>query len=531
MTIRQNTIDPGKVALYIRWSTDDQGEGTTLDVQLDGCKHYALSQGWTVCQQLTFIDDGCSGGNLERPALTRLREAVTRGEVDCVVVYKLDRLSRDVPDMIRLIMDEWGDRCYVKSAREPIDTTNQTGKMFFYTLASYAEWERSVIKDRTFSGKLRRAQEGKNPGQRPPYGYTYGEEHGTFALVPHEAEVVRRIYTMYHNGYGSYGIAIDLNKEGLPFRNGRPWHGSTVKHILRNPAYKGVLIFGVTQHDLKHKRRLRNEKPHLVREGVFPVIVRAEQWELVQATRRERPSPAKKQSGRAHSSPHLLTGLLRCPNCGRHMRVGSAGKTYKYYRCDGAASCGRTICTARLIRQDVLDGLVVEQLAATYGSEPARRAFMASLETSFRDERRVVSSALGEVEAALCKLEPKRKRLRSLVLAGELTAAEYREFARDVEADAAGLEERRRQLQQRVSVAEAAMLQGSALLTRAATLQVWHSLSSFEQKMLLRFFIQRIEAYLPRGSRELCCTIVWRVPTHQEAATMTAALPHNRRAR
>jgi site-specific DNA recombinase len=84
-------VDPYKVALYIRWSTDEQGDGTTLEVQKENCEHYVLSQGWQVNPDLIFIDDGWSGGNLNRPAMTRMRKMIQDGKIDCVVVYKLDR--------------------------------------------------------------------------------------------------------------------------------------------------------------------------------------------------------------------------------------------------------------------------------------------------------------------------------------------------------------------------------------------------------------------------------------------------------
>ncbi|HWI66569.1 MAG TPA: recombinase family protein, partial [Symbiobacteriaceae bacterium] len=94
MISEQTVVDPTKVAIYIRWSTEDQGEGTTLEVQSETCRAYLVSQGWAVNPELIFIDDGYSGGSIERPAMARLRSAVAAGEVHCVVVYKLDRLSR-----------------------------------------------------------------------------------------------------------------------------------------------------------------------------------------------------------------------------------------------------------------------------------------------------------------------------------------------------------------------------------------------------------------------------------------------------
>ncbi|HWI65059.1 MAG TPA: recombinase family protein, partial [Symbiobacteriaceae bacterium] len=313
-------IRPDRVAIYIRWSTDDQGEGTTLDVQLDGCRHYALSQGWQHSPDLTFIDDGYSGGSLERPALTRLREAVQQGLVDCVVVFKIDRLSRNVVDTVNLVLREWDGKCHVKSAREAIDTATQQGKMFFYTLVSFAEWERSVIRERTWSGRLRRLQEGRNPGFRPPYGLRTGATPGSFELVPDEAAVVRRIFTLHARGLGYKAIATELGQAGIRFREGRPWSAQTVMAVLRNAIYTGRLVYG----------------EQVVESAHLPRILADEQYEAAQERRSGR--ARERAPNRAVTSSHLLTGLLRCGRCGSAMmgrkKYGRGGGE-EYYICAG----------------------------------------------------------------------------------------------------------------------------------------------------------------------------------------------------
>ncbi|HLN65183.1 MAG TPA: recombinase family protein, partial [Symbiobacteriaceae bacterium] len=288
-------IDPNRVAIYIRWSTEDQGEGTTLDVQLEGCRHYVLSQGWQVRPALIFIDDGYSGATLDRPALSRLRAQVRAGEVTCVVVYKLDRLSRSVADTARLCMDEWESLCCVKSAREPIDTHTQAGRMFFYTLMNYAEWERSVIRDRTFSGRARRAQEGRDPGITMPYGYTKDPASGGFVQVALEAAVVQRIFELYRMGNGLARIVAVLNGEGVRFRGGRPWRVGTVAYLLANPAYAGDLVWGRRMRNPRYAKRpgerlvAWRDEPLARAPGAFPPIVSAEAFAQVQEIRRGRP--------------------------------------------------------------------------------------------------------------------------------------------------------------------------------------------------------------------------------------------------
>jgi site-specific DNA recombinase len=162
---------PRAVAVYIRWSTEEQTEGTTLEVQRERCSLFIRSQGWEHDPQLTFIDDGYSGGTLNRPALTRLRAAVRAGQVDCVVSYSIDRLSRNLADIVALVQKEWAGRAVFRSASQPISTDegNPAGQLIFNMLASFAEFERGLIRERTFSGLVRRAQEGSTwaPGSRP----------------------------------------------------------------------------------------------------------------------------------------------------------------------------------------------------------------------------------------------------------------------------------------------------------------------------------------------------------------------------
>lgn len=529
MSVRQKPIDPCKVAIYIRWSTEDQSDGTTLDVQMDGCKHYVLSQGWTVQDELTFIDDGYSGGTLDRPGLQRLRSAITGDAVDCVVVFKLDRLSRNVVDTVKLVMEEWEDRCYIKSAREPIDTTSQAGKMFFYTLASFAEWERSVIKDRTFSGKLRRAMEGKNPGFTPPYGYTLGES-GSFDVVAHEAEVVKRIYLLYRQGYGAMAIASLLNEMSVPFSNGGLWNQTTIKNILKNPAYTGRLVYGTTTWDQRRRKRNKAEEPHVVRDDVFPVIIPQAEWDQVQLAKSRRPGPANGQSGRSHSSPHLLSGLLRCSQCGQALG-GTAGLSerlkYRYYDCIGVRTKGRQACNARRIQQRILDEIVVSHVKEFYATEVARDRYVQHLVQGTAAELGTCRTALQEVEQVLGKVDSRRKHMRALVMDKQVTMAEYREFIADIEAETARLRQRQEELSRSVHALEGARAQQAGLTHSFTDLDKWEELSLVQKKELLRRFIVRIEAFLPRGGHELTCNITWRVPVDTPETEVVQEAPRD----
>lgn len=500
-------IDPSRVAIYIRWSTEDQGEGTTLDVQREACRSFILSQGWAVSDALVYVDDGLSGGTLERPALTRLRAAVAAGLVDCIVVYKLDRLSRSVVDMVRLVLDEWEGRCHVKSAREPIDTVSQAGRLFFYQLMSFAEWERSVIRERTFAGKLRRAEEGKNPGITAAYGYRLGTS-GQPVIEPGEAQVVQLIFRLYLLGMGCTQIGRKLGELGHPSPAGRRWGSGQISRLLSNPIYAGTLVYG--KQTTVSGRRVKSERPHVVREGAVPAIVSLAEFAAVQAAKAGRPGVGRAQgSGRSLSSQSLLTGVLRC-GCGRAFRsTGGSGARfrYRYYYC-GSDSCQsgriRQVDLDRLVSAALLERMTVDQGRVAAELDRAAAGTEASVVTAERD---------------LARAKEKGTRLRTLLLDGKLRVEEYHDLQQDVQAQVAEATRRLQGARERAAQARAAAEQARdagpadtpAPVADATPFPHWRALDLLEQKRLLRLFISQVTACLNRESGLLDLTIAWHV--------------------
>ncbi len=518
--VREKTVDPDKVAIYIRWSTDDQADGTTLEVQLEGCKHYVLSQGWIVNEDLIFIDDGWSGGNLERPALTRLRKLIKAGKIDCVVVFKLDRLSRSVIDMVNLVLEEWEGLTYVKSAREAVDTSSAMGKQFFYMLVSFAEWERNTIKERTMAGRRARAKEGYKPSARAPYGYRHGEQTGSYEIVPSEAAVVDRIFRMYNEGLGAKAIVVRLNSEGVRNRSGKMWNERTILYMLSNPVYTGKMVYGRLTRNPRYGKAegepywLKNEQVTVVEESPYiPPIISEDAFAQAQQLKASRHWGQEGAVGspRSTSSPYLLTGLAKC-KCGYSLYARTDrrnGKEYHYYACLGKKIKGTVFCDAPNIPMTVLDKQVEREILRRYGDMLAREKYKESITRALDQEAKEISAALVEVDQRIAKLEAQERQVRLDYREQVITPSEFRALRKDLLADLHSIRTQRQQLLASKTENEQQQQALSARLQAINHMDRWGELESHEQKNLLRCFVSSITVQVSPENKEVHVAMAW----------------------
>jgi site-specific DNA recombinase len=514
------TIDGRKVAIYIRWSTDDQGDGTTLEVQLAGCQHYVLSQGWQVTEDLTFIDDGYTGGNTERPALARLRKLVNLGKVDCVVVFKVDRLSRSVIDTVNLVLGEWDGRTFLKSAREPIDTTTAMGKQFFYMLVSYAEWERSVIRERTVSGRRRRAEQGYKPSAIAPYGYRHsGSKKGALEIAPTEAEVVREIFRLCNTGLGAKAITNHLNEQRTPYHDGALWNDKTVLYMLQNRAYVGDMVYGKTTRNPRYGKEpgepalLRAAPVVVENSGFIPPIISREEFSLAQEMRQRRLKGPGKPSGRANSSGYLLSGIARC-RCGyglfakEQYRRHNQGSAYTY-TCIGKRIRGTLKCDCAPIPMPELDAEIERRVKERFGGATAQEAFLRRITVGHAQERRLREAEWAEVDRHLRELEEQAKKVRRDYRADRISAETYRDLNGEIAKEATELGEQRLGLKAAIAECLAKECGSPQVREQLRRLDQWALLEVTEKKSILRFFIDRLVAYRAPADKVIDIDLQW----------------------
>ena len=228
-----------KIIGYIRVSTEEQTKGFGLDVQREKvetyCSLYNLGN-------VEIIEDDTTGKTLNRPGLQKVLEEVRTGNVSKVVVFKADRLTRKLRDLLAIIEDEFEplEVAFV-SVSEQFDTSTPTGKAFLQMLGTFAELERNTIVYRTTSGRIEKARQGGNAGGATPLGYNNVD--GALQKNDEEIEIVKAVFAMRADGLTYRAIANILNKDGVTTKRGGKWYASTVRYIAENPKYQGLNIY------------------------------------------------------------------------------------------------------------------------------------------------------------------------------------------------------------------------------------------------------------------------------------------------
>jgi len=457
-------------AIYIRWSTEDQGSGTTLDVQRDSCLKYAVDNGWHVAPEHIFVEDGISGAKENRPALNRLTCAVQQGAVDTVIVYKLDRLARSPYVSYKLIEKDWHRKASLVSITEAhIDTTTTTGQLGFGIAAVFAAHERNTIRDRTMAGKRRRAEQGRNPGLRPPYGYTIVDKR--FVIVDKEAATVQRVYEDYLAGKRDGEICRGLNDSGIRTREGKPWHISGVQRLLTNPAYMGQLVY----------RDIRTE-------GAFPVIIDDDRWNQVQALRLQRARAHPRRMGA--ESPYILSGRLWCATCGRPMngRVSRNGKyENRYYACTGSIQFRD--CRCLTVRQEQLEGAMVAHLLPLLDENELNLRITEQMGAAL-DLLKVEVSGL---ESRLTEIGQELARVRQDYRKNKIDADTFNGLRVEIEAEQKSLSNTLADKKMNLAKAESDAQVCGDLRKAVELIRVWQDLTLVQKKQVVHLLTERIE--------------------------------------
>ncbi|GMV26894.1 MAG: hypothetical protein AMXMBFR58_29250 [Phycisphaerae bacterium] len=478
-----------RCAIYTRKSSEEglEQEFNSLDAQRESGEAYIRSQagdGWA-CLADRYDDGGFTGGNMDRPALKRLMADIEAGKIDCVVVYKVDRLSRSLLDFARMMEAFERHKVSFVSVTQQFNTASSMGRLVLNVLLSFAQFEREIISERTRDKIAATRRKGKWAGGHPILGYDVDPNGFRLVVNQDEAAKVREMFNLYveHEALIPAVKAIDtrgwVNKRWTTrkgrVRGGRPFDKCALFKLLTNVAYLGKV---------KYK--------HEVHDGEHAAIVDAAVWRRAQQILARN----GRTGGAAVRNKHgaLLKGLIHCTPCGcsmGHTYSSKKGRVqYRYYVCLAAQKRGWHTCPSKSIPAEEIEKLVVDQIRAI-GRDPAL------LSETLRHARRQAQDALDAIETERGTLERDLRR----------HYREVRSLATDAAALSGGAASRLGDLNERIRVAEQSMTElreKTVALSReivderevaealAAFDPMWETLTPKEQERVVRLLVERV---------------------------------------
>ena len=358
-----NEMKKKRIGAYIRVSTERQVEGYSVDGQITQIEQFCQFNGYDLVD--IYADRGISGKSMNRPALQRMLQDAKNGKLDCVIVYKINRLARNTSNLLTIVEELHRQNVEFFSLSERMEVKNSTGKLLLNILASFSEFERNTILENIYTGQHQRALEGYYQGNLP-LGYNNIPDNKKELMInQHEANIVKYIFESYSKGHGYRKIANALNHKGYVTKKGNPFSISAVTYILSNPFYIGKIQFAKYK-DWNDKRRKGLNDAPVIAEGKHIPIIGKELWNKVQARKKQ-----VSQKPQVHGKgTNLLTGIIFCEKCGAAYAASNTTNTLKdgtkkrirYYSCSNFRNKGSKVCSANSVRADVIEKYVMDQI-------------------------------------------------------------------------------------------------------------------------------------------------------------------------
>ena len=430
-------------ATYTRVSLEDQVENYSLSSQARAGAEYVTQKGYTLVENL--CDDGYSGADLDRPALTKLRGLVRGKLIDVAVVYQPDRLARSLAHQI--ILQEEFDKAGVRLEYVTFTTPdNHEGRLMRQMQAVIAEYERETIGERTTRGRREKARQGLIVGGRRTFCYTLNS--GKYTICETEATIVRCIFRWFvEAGFSIRQIVKSLDACGHKPHTSMRWAKSTVHRILSNQCYVGKAYYN-------RRKRVSGDKPALHRRDKktkhqwrrecdwMPIEVPAIIDETTFCAAQQKLNKNREQwSGRPARHSWLLSGFLKCGKC--HRRYGSyPTHAARYYRCTAVDKIAPHRCDAPKLKAEELENLVFKDLKRILANPQLLEAKLLEAAREDRD----LDSELASVEQQLRTIRLKEAKLLDQHLNEFITESVLQQSGKALKSEREALEQSRQSI-------------------------------------------------------------------------------------
>ena len=479
-----------RCAVYTRKSSEEglEKEFNSLDAQREAAEAYIASQrheGWQ-CLPEQYDDGGFTGGNVDRPALQRLLADIEAGKVDCVLVHKVDRLSRSLLDFTRLLESFDTHKVAFVSVTQQFNTATSMGRLVLNVLLSFAQFEREIIAERTRDKIAAMRRKGMWAGGLPPLGYDVDPATSKLLVNPDEATQVRAIFALYREHGSLLPVVEELRERGWTNklsstkkgteRGGRAFDRTNLYRLLTNVAYIG---------QVRHKEDVHTGE-HL---GIVdPKVFEAVQTHL-QRNGRTGGAIVRNKSGA------LLKGLLRCERCDCAMtpsHTSKGTKRYHYYVCSSSQKNGRSTCSTRSVPAGPIDQFIVDRIRGIGRDPELVRETIAAMQSqndvkteSLAAERRVIEKDQRQAESEVRRLSSK--------FAADTTGLVLQRLA-EVQTQMAVRQARLDQvLAQQADLARQHIPDATVALALAQFDEVWESLTPKEQARMVSLLVEGVD--------------------------------------
>src|SRR3989344_1143033 len=528
-----------RAAIYLRCSTDEQTKGYGLAVQEEKLRAFCKSQSdeYILEDEHVYKDEGVSGSlNIEhRPELSRLFENVKEGKFDVVLVYRLDRFFRNTRRLLEALDILRSHSIAFQSATESFSTNEPTGRLLITLLGGIAESERETIRERTMSGKLRAAKEGRWVTGVPPYGYRV-DEHKKLYLVPEEAKNVKKLFQWATDEKMSLrGIEQRMNQLKAPppyttkYEKKKTlgyWHKRTIGRILTNEVYTGTFYYRKYKRPFNNltsitdKRCLRPREEWILLKT--PPVITTEMFEAAKTQLLKNREFAKRNLKR----DYLYSKIIYCGKCGYKMFAGFQpskkkwpGAGGRYYH--GTYHNDRPVGTSKRcewcpvyseIRLEPIWECLKEVL------KNPKNMFDPLEKYIYREENpENVKGRLEEIDTELSSVRVKQSRVDDLYINGQIDQQKYKEHSGENHREEKRLGGEETRLRQSLLTKKEKTEREVAI--REAYEQIKDRLEnvSYEEKTkIIRLFIERITLY----AKDDHASVIFHFPSSTETATV-----------
>ena len=411
----------GHIAIYSRKSKFT-GKGESIGNQVELCKEYIrVHYGDTALENaIVYEDEGFSGGNLNRPGFKKMMDAARSRKLSAIIVYRLDRISRNISDFSGLIEELSHLNVAFVSIKEQFDTGTPMGRAMMYIASVFSQLERETIAERIRDNMHELAKTGRWLGGITPTGYASeavksitidgkSKKACKLRLIPEEADIVRLIYDLYLETDSLTLTETELLRRSVKTKNGRHFTRFSIKGILQNPVYviadadtydyfvsaeadlfsdkaafdgvHGIMAYNRTNQEKGKTTEFLPTSEWIVSVGQHPGMIPGKVWAGIQASLERNKS---KSFRKPRSNEALLTGLLFC-SCGSRMypklskRKTADGKPIYTYVCKLKEHSQRSVCNSKNAHGNTLDAAIIEQIKSL---ENDQSAFIQQLERS-----------------------------------------------------------------------------------------------------------------------------------------------------